>query len=83
MYIFWLYWVFVAARGLFSSCCEQASHCSSFSYCGAQVLCSQASVVVAHRLETIHVMWTLPRPEIGPVSLALAGEFLSTVSSGK
>jgi hypothetical protein len=43
----WLSWVFVAARGLFSSCGEQglpshcgvqSSHCSGFSSWGAQAL---------------------------------------------
>ena len=53
---FWLHWVFVAARGLFSSRGErgaalhygtQASHCGGFSCCGAWGLGAWASVVVA------------------------------------
>ena len=58
--LFWRWWVFVAACGLSSSCCEQglatlccgarASHCGGFSYCGAQALATWASVVRAHGL---------------------------------
>lgn len=55
-YVFWLYWVFVAAGGLFSSCHEQASLCGSFSYvehrfCALrlQYLWHTGSVLVAPR----------------------------------
>ena len=37
-------------RGLLSSCGVWASHCSSFSCCGAQALRHTGSVVVAHKL---------------------------------
>ena len=59
MYCFWLRWVFVAARGLFSGCGEpgaalccsaQASHCGGFSCCGARALGAWALVVVARGL---------------------------------
>ena len=52
----WLFWVFVAAQTVFSSCSEQgllsscgvqAFHCRGFSCCGAQSLGIPASVVVA------------------------------------
>ena len=58
---FWLHWVFVAARGLSSSCGEWgaalccsawASHCGGFSCCGAWALGTQASVVVARGLSS-------------------------------
>ena len=61
LFYFWLHWVFVAARGLFSSCGERgatlrcsarASHCGGFSCCGAQALSSQASVVAARGLSS-------------------------------
>ena len=50
---FWMHWVFIAVRGLFSSCGEwellccgaRASHCGGFSCCGARALGSWASVV--------------------------------------
>ena len=57
--IFWLPWVLVATHGLslvvraggwwwlLSSCTAQASHCSGFSYRGAQALGIQASIIVA------------------------------------
>ena len=52
---FWLRWVSVAARGLFSSCCclrcgARASHCGGLSCSGARALGTRASVVVAHGL---------------------------------
>ena len=37
-------------QGLLSSCSAQASHCSSFSCCGARALGKRASVIVAHKL---------------------------------
>ena len=51
----WLYWAFLAAQGLFSSCSDRgllsgcsgrASHCGGFSCCGAGALGATASVVV-------------------------------------
>ena len=52
---FWLRWVFIDARGLSLAaasgvtlhCGVWASPCGGFSFCGAQALGSQASVVVA------------------------------------
>ena len=41
-----------AASGGCSSCGAQASHCSGFSFCGAQVLGTWASVVAAHVLSS-------------------------------
>ena len=59
-----------------------ASHSGSFS-CGAQALGAPASAVAARRLGSCGTwawllcsMWHLPRPEIKPVSPALAGGFL-------
>ena len=58
----WLCWVFVAAREDlvslvvesrgYSSLRSQASPCGIFSCCGARALGSQASVVVAHGLNS-------------------------------
>ena len=96
---FWLHWVFVAAQGLslfavsrgYSSLrCTRASHCGSFSCCGAQALVTCASVVAARglsscgtRAQLLHGMWDLPGPGLEPVSPALAGRFLTTVPPGK
>ena len=68
-----------------------ASHCGSFSCCGAQALGARASVVVAHglsrcgmRAQLLRSMWDLPRPGLEPVSPALAGGlFLTTAPPGK
>ena len=58
LFIYWLRWVFVAARA-FSSCGEwgaalrcgvRASHCGGFSCCGARALGSRTSEVVARGL---------------------------------
>ena len=57
---FWLCWVFVAARGLFSSCSERGLLFVVVrglltvvaSRCGAQAVGTQASVVVACRLSS-------------------------------
>ena len=37
IYLFWLRRVFVASRGLLSSCCAPVSHCSAFSCYGARL----------------------------------------------
>ena len=50
----------VAARGGYSSCGAQASHCSGFSRCGAWALGTRASVVVARGLSSCG-SWALER----------------------
>ena len=77
--------------GLLSSCKEQASHCGSFSCCGAQALGSMStyvvaapeivstgSLAVAHELSWLHGLWDLPESGIEPVSPALSGGFFTT-----
>ena len=73
-------------QGLFCSCGAWASHCSGW----AQALGTFSSVAIARGLKVCGVwaqlfcgMWNLPRPGIEPVSSALQGGFLSTVSPGK
>ena len=87
----------------FSSCCEQvyssllaqASYCSGFSCCRAQVLglvvfSTCGSQALKHQLSTcgaqtwfLRGMWDLPRPRIKPVSSAFAGRFLTTEPPGE
>jgi len=84
-------YVFLAVLGLrcwawtFSSC--SATDCVAFSCCGAQALGCKGSVVVVHGLSCTLAescsMWTLSGPGIKPVSLALAGGFLTTWPSEK
>ena len=58
IYLFWLCWVFTAARalsvcgqrGLLPSCGALASRCSGHSGCGVQAVGAQASVVAVHGL---------------------------------
>ena len=82
--------------GLLSSCGERASHWGGFSGCRAWALGTQASVVVAHWLQSSgsihscgtqtqlpHSMWNFLEPGIKPVSPALAGEFLTIGPPGK
>ena len=54
-------------RWTFSSCVW------GFSCCGARILGHAGSVAVARCLSCLAGMWGLPRPEIKPVSPALAG----------
>ena len=80
---------------LLSHCSVQASHCCSFSCCGAQALGTglqqlqlMGSRVWAQQLQDtraclLRSMWKLPRPGIKPMSPALAGRFLPTGPSGK
>ena len=57
---FWLLWFFVAVHGFLQlrqvgttlRCGVRASHCGSFSCCGAWALGTRASVVVAHGLQS-------------------------------
>ena len=58
------------------------SRCTGFSSCGSRAL--------EHRLSScgtwaqlLHSMWDLPGPGLEPVSLALAGGFLTTAPPGK
>lgn len=68
-------------QGLLSSCGAQASQCSSF-YCVEHGLWGvRASVVVAHELR--HSAACGIFPDIKPMSLAVAGGFLSTGPSVK
>ena len=60
--------VFVACG--FNSCGSQALECAGFSSCGAWTY-------------LVSGIWTPPRPEIEPMSPALAGGFLSTVPWAK
>ena len=66
-------------------CGAWASHCVGFSCCEAWALGAWASVVVVHGLSSCGArayllcgMWDLPGPGLEPVSLALAGRFLTT-----
>ena len=96
-YYFLVALVFVAAQSILKSqragatlhCSVQASHCSGNSCCRTQAL-SMDSVILAHgqvhcgtAASLLWGMWNLPRPGIEPVSLALAGGFLSTVPPGE
>ena len=86
---FWLRWLFIAGSGL--SLVVASRGCSSLlgmgfslqclSCCGAQALDVRASAVSARRLSVAHQL----RPELGmePMSPALAGRLLITVSPGK
>lgn len=62
----------------FSSCAAQASRCNGPSCCRASALGMQASVVLTHKLSSLHSMWDLPGQGIEPVSSALTGRFLTT-----
>ena len=71
-------------------CSVQASHCSGFSCCGAQILGTWASVFAAQGLNRCsawaliaHAMCSLPGPGTEPMSPALSDGVLSTVSPGK
>ena len=91
--LFIYFWLALGPRccaRAFSSCGEQASHCSGFSHCGARALGMRAPVVVACRLSScgsqaqlLCSMWNLPRPGLEPVSPALAGGLSTTVPPGK
>ena len=87
----WLCWVFVSVRGL-SPVAASGGHSSS--RCTGP-LTIVASLVAEHRLQMrrlsscgswaqlLRGMWDLPRPELEPVSPALAGRFSTTVPPGK
>ena len=58
------------------------SHCSGFSWCRAQALGKWAQWCGTWAQSHLG-MWDLLGPGIGPVSLALAGKFLSTAPLGE
>ena len=73
--------LFVAVCGLlmwwFSCCRAQALGRMGFSSCGSQILERVLSGCDTW-VQLSHDMWNLPRPEIEPLSPALAGGFLTT-----
>ena len=70
-------------QGLFSSCGAWASHRSGFCCFGALAVGYWASVVMVHRLSCPAACGILvPGPGMESVSLALAGEFLTTGPAG-
>ena len=76
-FYFWLCWVFVTARRLSS---VVVAH--GLSSCGLWALEHRLSSC-GTRASLLRGMWDLPRPGLEPVSLALAGRFLTTVPPGK
>ena len=58
------------------------SRCVGFSSCGARVLECRLSSCAA-RTQLLRGMWDLPGPGLEPLSPALAGRFLTTVSPWK
>ena len=88
---FWLCWVLVSVRGLFSSCGKRGPLFIAV----RGPLTIVASLVAEHRLQThrlsscgsrawmLRGMWDLPRPGLEPVSPALAGGLSTTVPPGK
>ena len=109
LYIFWLYWVFIAAHGLSPAAATKgclflvvprlltevalllrsmySRHTGSviaargLSNCSSQAL--ELRLSFGTRSWLLHGMWNLHRPGIKPMSPALAGRLLSTVSLGK
>ena len=85
----WLHWVFVAARGLFSSCGERGLLFVAV----RGLLIAVASLVAEHGLQGFSSCgwraqlprgtWDLSGPGLEPVSPALAGGFLTTAPPGK
>ena len=63
-------------------CGARASYCSGFPCGGAQALVSGASVVGAHELSCPEACG-ISGPGIEPMSLSLAGRFLTTGPLGK
>ena len=92
-----LIYLFLAVLGL-RFCARAFSSCGKrgplFIAVGGPLIIA-ASLVAEHRLQTrrlsscgsraqlLRGMWDLPRPELEPVSLALAGRFSTTVPPGK
>ena len=96
LFIFWLFWVFVATCGLSLAAVRwgyTSLRCISFSlwwllllrstgsrFTGFSGCNTQAQIVVVHGLSCI---WNLPRPGFEPMFPALAGGLLSIVPPGK
>ena len=88
---FWLRWVFVAARGLSLVAASggfSSLWCVGFSLRWLLLLWSTGSrragfCSCGARALLLRGMWDLPGPGLEPVSLALAGGFLTTVPPGK
>ena len=74
-FFFWLYCISIEACGLLSICGVRASQCSGCS-CGAQAHsgCSGCGL----RSQLPRGVWDLPGSGIEPVSLVMAGGFLTT-----
>ena len=73
---FWLPWVFTTAQ-TFSSCGEQASHCSGSSCCRARALELLGFSSCGSWASLSQDKWDLRRLGIEPMSPALAGGFLN------
>ena len=58
------------------------SRCVGLSSCGSRALEHRLSSC-GTRAELLHGMWDVPGPGLEPVSLALAGGFVTTVPPGK
>ena len=71
----WPCWVFVV-RGLFSSCCAQASHCSGFSRCRAGLQDTWASIVA-------HMGSTVVAPRLQSTGSVVVVHGLSCSAAGK
>ena len=71
----------VAARGFLISVASSVGESTGSLALWLQQLRLPGSVVAAHEL--LGGMWNLPKPGIKPVSLALAGGFLTAVPPGK
>ena len=87
IYLFWLHCVFVAALRL-SLGLLFVAECAGFSLQWLLLLLSLGCRGLGFSscgkwAQLPHAMWSLPRPGIKPVSLALAGEFLTTGPPGK
>ena len=69
-FVYWLYWVFISACRLFSSCSKWGllTACG-FSHCRAQALGTQASVVVGHWLSYSTTCGNLPDQGLNPCPL--------------
>ena len=87
---FWLPWVFITVRGLFSTCDEQglfsgcstrASHYDGFSRCRAWAVWHSSSSCGTWA-QLLHGTGALPGPGIELMFPVLAGEFLTTRPPG-
>ena len=83
---FWLHWVFIAVRGLLSSCSEWGLLFVAV----RGLLIAVGSLVAEHRLSSCGTraqllcsMWNPPGPGLKPMSPALAGRLPTTAPPGK